>query len=123
MNGAASGTLLAQLEPAVTTAVAAFTATLPTEITLIVAQETAGGTPTINYYHEDTGGAAGNANMIERVVMTANQNYKLVFEVGSGIMIAPSGILYVQTSVLSTVTFSIYGHTARIAERVRGLTS
>lgn len=121
MDRAAAGSLLYQDAPAVITPVAAFTATVRTEITHIRIIELLAGTPTVTLNHEDTGAAAAAANQILGFAMTANQNYIEKCEVGSGLMISPGGILYVQTSVVSSIAFSIYGitETTAPAGRVR----
>ena len=121
MDRAAAGVLLYQDAPAVTTPVAAFTATVRTEITLIRAIEVLAGTPTVTRNHNDAGGAAAVANQILGFAMTANQNYIENLRLGSGIFMSRGGILYVQTSVANSIVFSIYGHTESLApaDRVR----
>jgi len=124
----AQGLLLAQVIPGVTTAVTLFTATnLRTEITLLVAVIHSGtaGQIEIEVYHDDDGTTYGNSTLIASIQKADNAE-GLVFQAqhpGSGILIARGGSLGVKISTASVVTFSAYGITETLAERVRGTTA
>ncbi len=127
----AQGQLLAQVRPGVTTPVLAFTAAMRTELTLILAAldplvvlATAGQTD-IAIYQDDTGSSTSDQSTIilsETRLQLLQEN--TVFQgqhPGSGIFLASGGQIYVQAADANDVTFSIYGITETLAERVRGL--
>lgn len=127
----AQGQLLAQVRPADALANLAFTGSnLRTEITLIlcvldplVVLATAGQTD-IAVYHDDAGGSTFDQSTIimsETRLQLLQEN--ILFQAqhpGSGIMISPGGQIAVQTADADDVTFSIYGITESLAERVTG---
>ena len=123
----AQGQLLAQLVPSVTTAVMLYTAeNLRTEITLLVAVIHSGtaGQIEIETYHDDDGTTYDNTTLISSI-QRADNSVGLVFQAqhpGSGILIARGGSIGVKISTASVVTFSAYGITETLAERVRSIT-
>jgi len=122
----AQGELLAQIVPAGTAAVTLLTATeLRTEVTLILATIHPGtaGSVDIDIFHDDSGSTYGTSNLVFSVQKADNAD-PLIFQAqhaGSGIMMKPSGTLGAQISVAGAVTFSVYGVTETLAQRVRGL--
>jgi hypothetical protein len=126
----AMGELLAQIRPGVTTPVVAFTGSeLRTEITLILATidptvvlGTVGQTD-IAMYQDDSGGSTFDQTTIifsETRLQLLQEN--IVFQSrhpGSGIFVSPGGELAVEIADANDVTFSIYGITETLAERVR----
>jgi hypothetical protein len=123
----AQGVLLAQIIPGVTTAVTLYTAgNLRTEITLLVAVIHSGtsGNIEIETYHDDDGTTYDNTTLISSISRADNAD-GLVFQArhpGSGILIARGGSIGVKISTASVVTFSAYGVTETLAERVRSIT-
>jgi hypothetical protein len=125
----AQGELLAQVRPGVITPVVAYAADqLRTEITLILAVVDPVAGPTqadIAIYHDDSGGSTFDQTTIifsETRLQLLQES--IVFQAqhpGSGIFINAGGELAVETSDANDVTFSIYGITETLAERVRGL--
>jgi hypothetical protein len=124
------GELLAQIRPGVTTPLLAFTGSeLRTEITLILATIdpaavlTTLGQVDIALYHDDAGGSTFDQTTIifsETRLQLLQEN--IVFQAqhpGSGIHIKPNGEIAVQTTDATDVTFSLYGITETLAERVR----
>lgn len=122
----ASGELLAQVRPAVTTAVTLFTAgTLRTEVTLLIAAVTpgSGNNIAVEIYHDDDGTTYDNTTLIGTIT-NAESAEDTVFQAqhpGSGIHIKPGGSLGVKISTANAVNFSVYGITETTAERIRGV--
>lgn len=122
----AQGELLAQLVPSVTTPVTLYTTSeLRTEVTLLIAviHPGTGGNIDIDLFHDDDGTTYTN-NELLFTIQKADNSDGLVFQAqhpGSGILIKPDGSLGVQVSTANVVTFSVYGITETLAERVRGL--
>jgi hypothetical protein len=123
----AQGQLIAQVIPGVTSAVNLFTATnLRMEITLLIAVIHSGtaGNIEIEFYHDDDGTTYDNTTLIASIQRADNAD-GLVFQAqhpGSGILIARGGSIGVKISTASVVTFSAYGITETLAERVRSIT-
>lgn len=127
----AQGELLAQVRPGVTTPVSAFTAgTLRAEITLIkaaidpAAVLTVAGQLNVALYHDDSGGSTfDQTTIIESETRLQLLQNAILFQAqhpGSGILIKPGGELAVQTDNADDVTFSIYGITETLSERLPG---
>ncbi len=126
----AMGELLAQVRPGVTTPVVAFTGSnLRTEITLILATidpaavlATVGQTD-IAIYQDDDGGSTFDQSTIiwseTRLQLLQEPDVWNARHPGSGLHIKPGGQIAVQTADANDVTFSIYGITETLAERVR----
>jgi len=120
------GLLLSQVQPSVTTAVLLYTAAqLRTEITLLIAVIHSGtaGNIEIEVYHDDDGTTFDNSTLIASIQKADNAE-GLVFQAqhpGSGIMLARGGSLGIKISTASVVTFSVYGITETLADRVRGI--
>lgn len=122
MNSFAQGELLGQVMPDSTDPVTIYTATLRTEILLITAV-VLDGNPNISVYHDDAGTTFDDAHQIYLRSAAAVDDPPFIFQArgaGGGIMVKPGGSIAVQTSVAEAVTFSVYGITAKLAERVRG---
>lgn len=122
MNGFAQGELLGRVQPDGTSPVPIFTATMRTEIMLIVAVVLS-DSPDISVYHDDDGVLFDSTTQIFLRPGSAGDG-PFIFQAptaGGGIFVRPGGVIAVQTSVAEAVTFSVYGITATLAERVRGL--
>lgn len=125
--GHAQGELLAQLRPANTTVNVAYNNTeLRTEITCIIAAINSAAVADeldIAIYHDDDGTTLNLDNLIHYETRLKLLQDPVVFQAqhpGSGIFIKPGGSLGVQTlTEASAVTFSIYGITETLADRVR----
>lgn len=125
----AQGELLAQVRPGVITPVLAYAADqLRTEITLILAVVDPVAGPAqadIAIYHDDSGGSTFDQTTIifseTRLQLLQESTVFQAQHPGSGIFINAGGELAVETSDANDVTFSIYGITETLAERVRGL--
>jgi hypothetical protein len=111
--------------------VVAFTAgTLRAEITLILCVIDPGevltepGQVDIALYHDDSGGSTFDQTTIikseTRLQLLQENVLHQAQHPGSGIMIKPGGELAVQTDNADDVTFSIYGITETLSERVSG---
>lgn len=119
MIGFAQGELLGQLRPVDTSAALIYPASLRTEILLISAVVLT-GSPTIELFHDDEGSSFDDARCIYR----GEGGEPFIFQArsaGGGIMIKPGGALAVRTSIADAVTFSVYGITAQLADRTRGM--
>lgn len=122
----AQGSLLAQVRPSVLTVVPAFIASnLRTEITLITAAINSTGSAQVDValYHDDAGTTLNLDNLILHDTRLRLLQTPILFQAqhpGSGIMMAPGGSIGVQTFEINSVTFSIYGVTESLAERVTG---
>lgn len=125
----AQGELLAQVRPGVITPVLAYTAQeLRTEITLILAVLdptvvlATPGQSDIAIYHDDAGGStADQSTIIWSETRLQLLQEPIVFQAqhpGSGIMVRPDGQIYVQAADADDITFSIYGITETLAERI-----
>jgi len=123
----AQGQLLAQVIPGVTTAVTLYTAeNLRTEITLLIAVIHSGtaGNIEIEFFHDDDGTTYDNTTLIGSIQKADNAE-GLSFQAqhpGSGILMARGASIGVKISTASVVTFSAYGITETLAERVRSIT-
>jgi hypothetical protein len=122
----AQGELLAQVRPGVTTVVPAYIADqLRTEITLITCAINSGGSASVDValYHDDEGTTLNLDNLLSHETRLRLLQDNILFQSqhpGSGIMIKPGGSLGVQTFEIDSVTFSIYGITETLSERVSG---
>ena len=123
------GELLAQVRPGVTTPVLAYTAQeLRAEITLIMAVidpaavlSTAGQTNIAIYQDDDGGSTFDQSTIIWSETRLQLLQEPIVFQAqhpGSGILLDRGGQLAVQIDDADDVTFSIYGVTETLAERV-----
>ncbi len=120
----AQGELLAQVHPGVTTAVTLFQSQdLRTEITLIAAAIREGGGATkVLIYHDDNGTTYNDTTLISGET-PVEDDADFIFQAqhpGSGIHIKPGGSLGVKVDKANEITFSVYGVTETLAERVRG---
>lgn len=112
----ASGEQLAQSRPSGTSAVSVYTASHRTEFTLIVVANTTGTAADFSIYHDDDGSTFNATTALyESVSLAANESLRLVFEVGSGIMVKQDGQIGVKTGTADALTFTFYGTTANIA--------
>ena len=121
----AQGEQLAQLRPAVTTPVTLFTAQeLRVEVTLLIICNHAGGAVQVNVYHDDDGTTYDSSTMLvdRNVAQDDIETYFQAQHPGSGIHIKPGGSIGVQVASANDVTFTLYGVTETLAERVRGTT-
>lgn len=120
MNTHASGELLAQVRPSVTTAVEIFTATLRTEITLILVCIDSDGpaSTTVALYHDVGGTTYADTNIIDRQTRTQLTQDSKMFQAqhpGSGIHLAPSDSLGAMVGDADDVVISVYGITENVA--------
>lgn len=118
----AQGGLLAELRPSDTAANNLFTASMRTEITLITAVLTPGGTTPsqVKVYHDVNGSAFDNSNLrihSTRIALTQDSVLFQANHPGSGITLHEGDSLGVEASVADNVTFAIYGVTENIAVR------
>lgn len=124
----AQGELLAQVRPGVITPVTAFTAgELRVEITLILCTidpaavlSTAGQTD-VALYHDDDGTTYDQTTIILSETRLQLLQENTLFQAqhpGSGIMVKPGGSLGVEIADADDVTFSFYGITETLADRV-----
>ena len=125
VQGHASGQLLGQTLPSVTTPVTLFSniSELHVEVTLLIAAIVSGAADSVNIslYHDDKGSTYDNTTLIGTVRRAAGDD-DVVFQAnhaGSGIMVKPGGSIGVATNVASNVNFTAYGVTQAAAERTR----
>lgn len=119
----AQGEQLAQLRPSVTTPVTLFTASeLRVEVTLLVICNHTGGAVAVNVYHDDDGTTYDSTTMlVDRSVLQDDPEFAFQAQhPGSGIHIKPGGSIGVRTATADDVTFTLYGVTETLAERIRG---
>lgn len=116
----ASGSQLAQSRPSGTTAVSAFTALMPTEITRIIVCNTTGTAANMSIYHDDDGSTFdATTALYESKSVPANDSIEIKAEsIGAGLMMAKNGQIGVKTGTANALTFTIYGITANIAEKL-----
>lgn len=111
----ARGSQLAQVRPSGTSASAAFTATIPTEVTRIFITNTTGSAAAFSLYHDDDGTTFDQTTaLFFGVSVTANTTTEFQCDPGAGIQMRAGGALAVQTDTGSALTFSIYGITAEV---------
>jgi len=117
----AKGSLLAQVAPANTTAATAYTCgDVPTEITRILVCNTTAVAAAARIFHDDAAASyvAGTALWYDKNI-PANETVELTSpSVGAGIHLKKSGTIGVRTGTANALTFSIYGITATLAQRV-----
>lgn len=112
MNLLAPGALLAQVRPATTAAVTAFTASqLPTEITTIKACNTSGAARTCRIFHDDDGSTYDESTALYwDIDIPANKTLEISAEAEkTGIYVAKDGTIGVRSDAASGITFSMYG--------------
>lgn len=125
----AQGELLAQVRPGVTTPFLAFTGSnLRTEITLItcvldplVVLTTPGQTDVAVYHDDETPFVFDQTTIILSETRLQLLQDNILFQAqhpGSGIMLRADAQIAVQTADADDVTFSIYGITETLADRV-----
>lgn len=115
----ASGAQLAQTRPSVTTAVNAFTAAMPTEITRIVICNTTGTAAAMSLYHDDDGSTfTADTALYEAKSVPANDSIEIKAEsIGGGLMVTKNGQIGVKTGTANALNFTLYGITADIARQ------
>jgi hypothetical protein len=113
----ASGSQLAQVRPANTSTASAFTATLATEITLIAICNTTGTAANASIFHDDDGSTFDQttALLYAKSIAANTTEWIRAGSEGSGITVAPSGQIGVQSGTNSALTFTFYGVTEQIA--------
>jgi hypothetical protein len=110
----ASGSQLAQSNPAGTSAVALYTATMRTEVTLLVIANSTGSAAAYSIYHDDDGTTYTAATALAEVVsLAANTSVYLLTSPapGCGLVVKAGGTLAVKTGTGSALTFTLYGVT------------
>lgn len=117
----ALGTLLGRVRPTVTTVVSVFDATLATEITLVIIANTTGSAATFSLYHVLPGDSATTSNALYyNVSLAANQTFTFAAQSpGAGIQVLGGESIQVDAGTISALTFSVYGVTENVADRVR----
>lgn len=113
----ASGSQLAQVRPAVTTATSAFTADLTTEITMIAICNTTSTAAAFSLYHDDDGSTFDQTTALhyEQNIPGNTTLYISADSMGGGITVSTDGQIGVQTDTANALTFSVYGTTEEIA--------
>lgn len=117
----AQGELLGQVTPPDDEPTVIYTAALRTEI-LLVSAVVLDSTATIELFHSDNGLTFDDSTLIYSASRDAGDPF--IFQArgaGGGIMIKPGGSLAVRAGAGDAVTFSVYGITAKLAERIRGM--
>jgi hypothetical protein len=116
----ASGSQLAQSRPGGTTAVSVYTASIRTEISRIIVCNTTGTAAALSIYHDDDGSTFdATTALYEGVSLAANATMEIKSEgIGSGLMVSKDGQIGVKTGTASALTFTLYGTTANIAEKL-----
>lgn len=108
------GVQLAQVMPLTTAAVTAFSATIKTEITRIVASNVlgAGGAEaTMRIFHDDDGSdySASNALYYDQTVSASNSVLIDAGVQGGGLGVSRGGTIGVRSNTTAGITFTIYG--------------
>lgn len=117
----ALGSLLAQVRPTDTANLEAFQATLDTEVMLIIVTNTSGAAATFRIFHDDINTIFNESTALFWDTI-APSTEPFLFQAraeGSGIQLNKGAKLAVRSSVASAITFSFYGATERLAERIR----
>lgn len=117
----ASGSLLAQVRPADMAVATLFTATLATEVTLIIVANTTASAATFRLFHAADGSTFTEATAIYwDVSVAAGESFVFSANVpGAGIQMGRAHALGVRVNTASALTISAYGVTEKLAERVR----
>lgn len=112
----ASGSQLSQSRPSVTTAQSAFTASLVTEIGLIVVCNTTGTAADCSIYHDDDGSTFDQSTALLYQKSIPANDYLLLDARSFGyITVKPSGQIGIQSGTANALTFTLYGITEEIA--------
>jgi len=113
----AAGSQLAQSRPSGTTATSIFTASIVTEISLIVVCNTTASSADFSIYHDDDGSTADQTTALFYAVPVAGNTTVTISSdsIGAGLQMAATAQLSVQTSVANALTFTVYGVTEEIA--------
>jgi hypothetical protein len=117
MDILAPGSQLAQVQPANTTDVIVFTATLRTVITSIYVCNSSTATPaTFRIYHDDDGTTMSTATALYYNAAAAAQTTVQIKagEEVDGITVAAGGTIGFGVSLASAITITIYGATQHI---------
>lgn len=119
----AQGSQLAQLRPGDTANATAYTAVIDTEVTKIVICNTTGSPVAARVFHDDDGTTFDQTTALY-YDKSVPANDTIVLEaatLGAGVQVQIGGSIGVRSATGSALTFTIYGVTASIADRVRGL--
>ncbi|MEJ2116427.1 MAG: hypothetical protein P8Y36_00420 [Alphaproteobacteria bacterium] len=113
----AQGSRLAVVRPDSTSAVTAFTASLPTEVTRVFVCNTSGGARTFRMLHGESGDSFDEENaLFWDVAVAANTTYEVFSDApNAGVSMRESDIIGVRSDAADGLTFSIYGVTTSIA--------
>lgn len=114
----ASGSLLSQDEITTSaTPTLVFTASMRTEVTLILMANYGSNAEDLRIYHDDSGGSTYDATtLIYAGNVSGNETLQLNFFPGSGIVLSEGGQIAVEaTGTTPDVTFAFYGTTEEIA--------
>lgn len=119
----AAGALLAQIRPADTLTQAGFTAQIGCEVTAIAICNSTGAAVTFRLHHDQAGSTydISNALYYDTTIAANSTMWIRAQSMGAGIQMANTDSLGVRSSVANALTFSFYGQTEKVAERVRGL--
>lgn len=109
----ASGFQVAQSRPSGTSAVSVYTASIRTEITLIVVCNTTGTAADFSIFHDDDGSTFDQTTALHYAEsLAANTSTRIEFaSPGSGLMVSVGGQIGVQTGTADALTFTVYGVT------------
>ena len=116
MNPHVKGSKLAAVTPSGTTAVTAFPATLPTEITRIFVCNVSGSACTFRLFHGADGDSFDTSNALyyDAAVPAGTTVEIFADSTNCGITLEATDILGVRSDTADGLTFSIYGVTAEI---------
>jgi hypothetical protein len=117
----AEGSLLAQTRPNNTTDNVAYTCgELPTEVMLIAVCNNTAGAIAARIYHDDAAAGLSIANAIwyDKAIPANETLYFQATCQGGGLHMKKSGTIGIRSATANALTFSIYGVTAQVAQRV-----
>lgn len=117
----AEGSLLAQTRPNNTTDNVAYTCgELPTEVMLIAVCNNTGAPVAARLFHADDAAAFSQANALwyDKNVPANETLYFQATCQGGGLHMKRNGTIGIRSATANALTFSIYGVTAQVAQRV-----
>ncbi len=107
---------LAQLRPTPTTPVLAYTASVDTEITLVVICNTTAADANFSVYHDDDGTIFDDDTALYKLqLVPARDTIEIeLSHAGAGISVASGGSIAVASDTADAINFTLYGITTRI---------
>lgn len=116
-----SGAKLFQSRPSGTTAVSAFTASMPTELTAIYVCNTTGSAVDFSIYHDDGSTFDQTTALFYATALAANETRLITVSAdNAGLLMREGDQIGVQSSAADALNFTAYGITSTVRSQAYG---